>query len=75
LCLLTDLYNNILIQHNGMDHIKRFAINCTFTHFIYSLMYFLHNKVDISYLTVFSFCLHLCSFIIGLKKTYIRGRN
>jgi len=22
LCLLTDLYNNILIQHNGMDHIK-----------------------------------------------------
>ena len=22
LCLLTDLYNNILIQHNAMDHIK-----------------------------------------------------
>jgi len=22
LCLLTDLYNNILLQHNGMDHIK-----------------------------------------------------
>jgi len=22
LCLLTDFYYNILIQHNGMDHIK-----------------------------------------------------
>jgi hypothetical protein len=22
LCLLTDLYNNVLIQHNGMDHTK-----------------------------------------------------
>jgi len=22
LCLLTDFYHNILIQHNGIDHIK-----------------------------------------------------
>jgi len=25
LCLLTDFYYNILIQHNGMDHIKKFS--------------------------------------------------
>ena len=25
MCLLTDLYNNILIQHNGMHHIKLIA--------------------------------------------------
>ena len=26
LCLLTDFYYNILIQHNGMDHIKKILV-------------------------------------------------
>jgi len=66
LCAFTQLFYHVL---------RQFAIDCTFTHCIYTLMYFLPNLVAIPYLTVFSFRLHLCSFIIGLMKTYTRGRN
>jgi len=40
LCLLTDFYYNILIQHNGMDHIKLTTI-LSIVHFIFlSKLYF-----------------------------------
>ena len=45
LCLLTDFYYNILIQHNGMDHIKSKYTSSGY--YTFTGIYFLFHQYDV----------------------------
>ena len=90
LCLLADLYNNILIQHNGMDHIKfviyvcpsvrqRGATRVPLDGFSWNLIWLFSQsseKIQVSLNDNNNGTLYedLCTFVI-ISRRFLRTRN
>ena len=58
--LLTDLYNNILIQHNRMDHIKSELLVWTFTTAWNSFVFENHTSLTDNWLVLLKCCKIYC---------------